>query len=911
LYQIPSIFVLTPKSLRMQPYMKRFFISGVIIILLLTNAFGQTSEKKQYKATSISTLPVIDGILDDDIWQTGNWVDDFTQLEPYNGKKSSQKTEFKILFDENNLYVAIKAFDTSPDSIVKRLTRRDHVDGDMVGIIFDSFHDQRTGFLFGTSFGGVKSDQMMTNNGQGNGDSSWDPNWWVKTSVNNEGWIAEMKIPFSQLRFEKNSGDVWGLEVFRTIYRKNETSIWQHIPSDAPGIIHLFGELKGLEQIMPRKIFDITPYVVAKAETFKAVPENPFQSKGKLSALNGGIDAKIGVTNNMTMDLTVNPDFGQVEADPSVVNLSAYETFFEEKRPFFIEGNNIINFGIGIGEGVGNDNLFYSRRIGRRPQGSSYNYYGYNDTLEGYSDSPIGTSIIGAVKLTGKTQNGLSIGFLDAITAEEMAEIDTGGYRSFQTVEPLTNYMSGRIQKDFKGGNTIIGGMVTMVNRDMKDIPLYGSESRNIINLIPGSTFSGGLDFTQYFKEKTYMFNINTAFSRISGTELAMIRAQQSSARYFQRPDSYISLDSTRTSLSGNGGRMQFMKAGNGHWNYGGAFLWKTPGLELNDMGYLREADQLQSVLWVGYRLWEPKSFYRSMNINSNQHSAWDFSGNHLLDGVNINGNITFKNFWNAGVGTDLNFNVISNTMLRGGPIMKMPGALNSSFRLSTDSRKKLVIEMILQNSSTFQDGGRSFNISSELTYKPTNNLVLSLSPSYMTSFDELQYVDQTSYDSQDRYIFASIDQKVMSMSFRVNFNLSPDLTLQYWGQPFIASGRYYDFKYITDPMSSDYHNRFVTYTPSQISLVDDNYYSIDENTDGIEDYAIGKPDFSVQEFLSNLVIRWEYNPGSSVYLVWSQTRSDKNDTGMMDFSNDMGDLFSEKPHNVFLIKFSYRFGLK
>ena len=720
-----------------------------------------------------------------------------------------------------------------------------------------------------------------------------------------------MKIPFSQLRFENNSGDVWGLEIIRTIYRKNETSIWQHIPQDAPGIIHLLGELKGLEQIKPRKIFDITPYGVAKVERYPSEEGNPFAT-GKGSKINGGVDAKIGVTNNLTLDLTVNPDFGQVEADPSVVNLSAYETFFEEKRPFFIEGNNIINFGIGIGDGgVGNDNLFYSRRIGRRPQGSSYNYYGYNDTLEGYARSPINTSIIGAAKLTGKTKNGLSIGFLNAVTAEEMAEIDTNGHRIIQTVEPLTNYMSGRVQKDFKEGNTIIGGMVTLVNRDMKDIPLIGSETRNIINRIPGAAFSGGLDFTQYFKKKNYMFNINSSFSRISGTELSMVSAQRSSARYFQRPGNHISLDSTRTSLSGNGGRMQFMKSGNGHWNYLAALLWKTPGLELNDMGYLREADQLLSVLWVSYRLWDPKYFYRSININSNQYSAWDFSGNHLLDGVNINGNINFKNYWHVDGSTDLNFNIVDNTLLRGGPIMKMPGTLNSSFRLSTDSRKKLVIEMQLMNSGTFQDGGRSFNISPELTYKPTNNLVLSLNPSYMSSFDELQYVDHSDYGSNDRYIFASIDQKVLSMSLRVNFNLSPDLTLQYWGQPFIASGKYYDFKYITDPLASDYHNRFTTYTPAQSSLVDDEYYSIDENSDDIEDYTIGKPDFNVQEFLSNLVIRWEYNPGSSVYLVWSQTRSGYNGMGMMDFSNDIGDLFREKPHNVFLIKFSYRFGLK
>ena len=472
MHQIPFFCVLIQISIKTISRVKTFFITACLLSLLLISVCGQTPEKKRYKATQISEAPVIDGVINEKLWNEGEWTDDFTQFEPYNGKKPSQHTEFKILFDANNLFIAIKSFDTSPDSIVKRLTRRDHEDGDMVAIIFDSFHDQRTGFFFGVSVGGVKFDQMMTNDGESE-DQSWDPNWLVGTSINREGWIAEMKIPFSQLRFKNNSGDVWGLEVIRTIYRKAETCIWQHIPQDAPGIIHLMGEMSGVEQVKPRKIFDVTPYGVAQVDRFPSEEGNPFAT-GKSGKLNAGIDAKIGVTNNLTMDLTINPDFGQVEADPSEVNLTAYETFFMEKRPFFIEGNNIINFGLGIGDGSeGNDNLFYSRRIGRKPQGGSYNYYGYNDTMEGYSVSPDRTSILGAAKLTGKTQNGLSVGFMDAVTSEEVAEIDTGGHRSYQTVEPLTNYLAARLQKDYKEGNTIIGGMFTSVNRDMNEIPIY------------------------------------------------------------------------------------------------------------------------------------------------------------------------------------------------------------------------------------------------------------------------------------------------------------------------------------------------------------------------------------------------------------------------------------------------------
>jgi hypothetical protein len=879
--------------------MKRVFISGLVLLLLLPVVIGQTPEKKQYMAARTIIPPVIDGILDEALWQTGNWAaDDFIQNQPLNGKVASQRTEFNVLFDEDNLYVAIKAFDTSPDSIVNRLTRRDQVDGDLVGIILDSFHDLRTGFLFGVSSSGVKYDQMFTNDGQ-NEDSSWDPNWWVKTSVNKEGWVAEMKIPFSQVRFEKNSGDTWGFEVARILYRKNETSFWQHIPREAPGLVHLFGELSGLEQIKPRKIFDVTPYAVAKTETFKADPENPFMSKGKLSKLNGGIDAKIGVTNNMTMDLTINPDFGQVEADPSEVNLSAYETFFSEKRPFFIEGNNITNFGLGIGDGgVGNDNLFYSRRIGRQP-------HGYPDLNDGWNASvPASTAILGAAKLTGKSKNGLSIGFVEAMTAEEKAEIDTIGGRKFETVEPLTNYLVGRVQKDIKSGNTIIGGIFTSTNRVL---------DANLSNFMHKSAYTGGADFTQYFKDKSWMFNLNAAFSLVEGSSKALENTQRSSARYFQRPDNnYSVLDTNRTSLAGSGGRMQIMKL-NGHWNFMSATMWKTPGFETNDLGYIREADQILSVLWAGYNVWDPKWIYRNYNINFDVYSLWNFGGNNTGKGFEWNANMSLKNFWNVWTGGNISTSSLSTGMLRGGPMMKVPGITNARIGFSSDSRKKLGFSVYLNGSRGNENDSRNMYTGVDISYKPTNYLVVTLSPAISKSFSELQYVSQVEYNNRDKYIFASIDRKTVSTSFRVNLNLSPNLTFQYWGQPFVATGRYYDHKIIMDPMADKYNDRFWTYSKKQITLLDDEY-NIDENTDGKTECTFEKRDFNVQEFLSNLVIRWEYNPGSSVYLVWSQTRSSSDNTGNLDLFNNLEDLFNagdNKPHNVFLIKFSYRFGLK
>ena len=892
------IYVLIADHYNCKSYMKRIFITVFSILLIAAYVTGQTPEKKRYKAEKLTVPPTIDGILNDDAWKEGTWIDEFTQYEPYNGAAVSQRTEFKILFDEDNLYAAFKAFDTSPDSIVSRLTRRDNPDGDLVGIIFDSFHDLRTGFLFGITSSGVKYDQMFTNDGQ-NEDSSWDPNWWVKTTINEEGWVAEMKIPFSQVRFEKNSGDIWGLEVARVLYRKNETSFWQHLPKDAPGLVHLFGELSGLEQIKPRKIFDVTPYAVGKLETFKADPGNPFMESGKKYGFNAGIDAKIGVTNNMTMDLTINPDFGQVEADPSEVNLSAYETYFSEKRPFFIEGNNITNFNIGIGDGnVGNDNLFYSRRIGRRPQG-------YPDISDGmYADVPNFTTILGAAKLTGKTSNGLSVGFVEAVTNEEKAEIDNEGERTFETVEPLTNYVVGRVQKDINEGKTIIGGIFTGTNRNL---------DANLDDFMHKSAFSGGIDFTQYFKDKKWMFNVNAALSQVNGTKEAVEMTQKSSARYYQRPGKdYAVLDTNRTSLSGTGGRIQISKL-DGHLNLMGVVLWKSPGFEINDIGYLQQADRIMPIFWVGYSQWEPKGIYRSFNINTDIYSVFDFGGNNNTNGFELSGNMNFKNYWNAWTGGNLETRVHSNGMLRGGPTMILPGGYSYRLGFSTDHRKKLGLEYMANFNNGFEDSRNSFYTEISVSYKPTNFLSFSVSPGFNKSYSELQYVTKTAYNTTDRYIFASIDRYTVNASLRVNFNLTPDLTLQYWGQPFVASGKYYDYKYILDPVAENYRDRFHTYTEDQLFVYED-YFEVDENVDGSIDYDFGKNDFNVQEFLSNLVIRWEYSPGSSVYLVWSQTRSGFNPTGNMDYFNDLGDLFDpgiNSPYNIFLIKFSYRFGLK
>ena len=401
--------------------MKRFLLIfvGLSISLFL---FGETAERKYekrtYKAVRVNgQIPVIDGTLNETFWTSAIKGKKFTQFQPSEGKDPHQPTEFAIKYDDDNIYVGIWAYDSSPDSISQRLTRRDQIDGDLVGIEIDSYFDHRTSFGFWVSASGVKMDKLASNNGITE-DPSWDPIWFVKTKINNEGWTAEMRIPLSQLRFGEESDKIWGFEIARMIFRKNEISLWQPIPRDGAGWVHEFGELHGIRNINPKKQLEITPYSVGSIERFEKIEGNPYAT-GKDKSFSGGFDAKIGVTNNLTLDLAANPDFGQVEADPSQVNLTAYETFYAEKRPFFIEGRNILSMPLMIGDGdLANENVFYTRRIGRRPQG--YTSVGSGE----YADVPEFTRIIGASKLTGKTSKGLSIGIMEAVVAEQKAVID-------------------------------------------------------------------------------------------------------------------------------------------------------------------------------------------------------------------------------------------------------------------------------------------------------------------------------------------------------------------------------------------------------------------------------------------------------------------------------------------------------
>ncbi len=872
-------------------------LSGLTLVLP-----AQEYEKRTCTATRTGAAPVIDGELDDEAWTEGEWEGGFWQYAPEEGAPVSQKTEFKLLYDDYNIYVAIKAYDTAPDSIVSRMTRRDDTEGDKVSVAIDSYFDQRTAFGFEVSAAGVKGDLMWIDDGLTE-DDSFDPIWYVKTGINDWGWAAEMKIPLTQLRFSASDRQVWGFEVVREIFRHNETDFWQPIARNASGLVHNGGLLKGLTSIRPRKLFDLTPYGVARLETYEGEKGNPYHDGSDIKG-NIGLDAKIGVTNNMILSLSLNPDFGQVEADPSEVNLTAFETFFSEKRPFFIEGNNITDYNLGLGSGGrGNDNLFYSRRIGRQPRLS-------HSAGEGeYAYTPAFTPIIGSAKLTGKSAGGLSVGFIEAVTAKVNTRIydPLAGETKYRTAEPLTNYSVGRVQKDFSGGKTIIGGIVTSTVRSLD------AETEDYFHK---SATSAGIDFTRYFANMNYIFRLRTAVSNVTGTDDMIARTQRSVIHNFARPDAgYLDYDITRTSLSGFGGNLMAGKLG-GNWQFIYLSSWKSPGFETNDIGYMLMADMYMGVGVINYNIYKPFSVFRNMSFGTNLIHLMDFGGNTNAMAVSQSWSANYLNQWHTFISAQLTSRETDNHLLRGGPAMKMPGQMYLSAGIESDGRKKLSGEMQFSVSKTFNDVMTSYELGFELQYRPFNTLTLNIEPGWSRTVNMMQYVTLRHFegmnDQSERYIFGSIDQKIYSISIRADYNITPDLSIQYWGQPFFGAGDYSEFKRITDPVATDFDSRYEMLDGGMVSYaIKDRMYSIDENLDSSEDYSFDNPDFTISEFLHNLVVRWEFLPGSTAYLVWSQSREYPADNGLFDVRRQSADLFRQTiPHNIFLVKFSYRFGL-
>ena len=851
---------------------------------------SQATFPKVYSTTEISSVkaPEVDGFINDKIWNKVPWGSNFIEVNPDENTKPTEQTKFKILYDQKHLYIALLALDASPKRITKRLSRRDGFEGDRINVLIDSYHDLRTAFLFTVTAAGVRGDEIITNNGD-DIDDSWNPIWIAKAQIIFEGWSAEMKIPLSQLRFGNAREQVWGLNVVRNLFRENELSAWDRIPVGSAGWVSEAGELRGLKNIKPQKQLEVQPFLAIQKETYEAQMGNPYRD-GRDSKINAGLDSKIGITNDLTLDLTVNPDFGQVEADPAAIALDGFEIFNNEQRPFFVENKNIFDYRY-----AGNrDNLFFSRRIGRSPQVYSQN------PENSYIDRPQNTTILGAAKFSGKTKKGWSIGILESMTSKEFSEINTNGVISELLVEPFTNYFVGRVQKDMNKRNTFLGGIFTATNRFLNEAT---SELRE-------AAYSGGIDFRHQWKDRTFYLQTNVVMSHVKGSRESILATQQSLTHLFDRVDAtHVQLDPNRTSLTGTGGLVEFGKDGGQNWNYDMGFKWSSPELELNDIGFLKRADQKFQFFNLKYRTAKPVSIFRNINFDFRQFNAYDFEGNHNRVQYQLRTRLRFLN--NSAISSWLTYRprIYDNTALRGGPRWRFSKENFKSLFFRSDDRKKFNTKIGVMHSQS-EDNNMSFlKFEVDFNYQILDALNVSLATEYSKRPNKTQYITQKDFLTTKRYILGTIDNQTFRSTFRINYTINPNLSLQYYAQPFISRGRYSDFKYVTDATANRLSDRFQLYNNTQVQFDQGTYY-FDDNLDGLNDYNMSNPDFSIVQFNSNLVLRWEYIPGSELFLVWSQgIRTDISlENGLIE--GVQNGILEHQPKNIFLIKATYRFNL-
>ncbi len=850
----------------------------ILGVLLLITPIDLSADNHELTAFSVEEKIRIDGFLNESAWQGADVATDFVQLQPLEGEPASERSTVRILYGKDALYVGFHALDSDPSAIEAQLTRRDQFShSDWVFVAIDSYNDRRTAFQFGTNPVGVKRDSYRYDDSQR--DRDWDAIWDVATQVGDDGWTAEFRIPYSQLRFNSSDRQTWGVQFSRWLARTNESSYWAPLTAQDPGVVSRYGRLTGMNNLSKPSRLEVVPYALSRLRQAPGDAADPFY-ENNAAASELGADLKYAVTSNLTLDMTINPDFGQVEADPAEVNLSAFETFFSEQRPFFLESTDIYQLKIGY-----TDHLFHSRRIGRRPQGRA-------NVLGGYSDSPDVTKINAATKLSGKTEGGWTLGLLTAQTEEAIANIVTGeGDRLTQVIEPGTQYSYARVQKDFRSGRSAVGFVSTYVHRDAiaaDDIGLHRE------------ALTGGFDFRHRFWNDTHSLAGQIVGSRVAGSEATIARTQRSPGRYMHRPDAdHLNYDSNRTSLHGVNGFINLSKVGGDNWRYDIGGRVRTAGFEANDMGFMTEADYTTSWVGVGYNEHRPSRHLRSWNVNWNLWQSVTHGGERWSLGANVMANFQLKNFWNVSLTGIYSHGLPSVYVLRGGPRMRLPNRMGFSASVMTDSRKPIQVNLKLNTMFRPASDGFSVSLAPSFSWRPSDQLRLSLGASVNRSVGD-QWVTRVDQD-EAHYIFGRVSQRTAAITTRMDLAFSRDLTLEVYLRPYVSAATYDSFRRVADPLSREYEARFEDLDVT----ADEGGYIVDLDGSG-ETSFIANRNFNFKQFRSNVVLRWEYRPGSTLFAVWSQGREHFEQTGQFDFGDNLDTLFDEPADDVFMVKFNY-----
>jgi hypothetical protein len=822
---------------------------------------GVTAATAASAARAVSA-PIIDGSPGDPAWANAPVIDQFLEYEPNEGAETRFRTEARVLYDDRNLYVQVRMFDPAPDSIVSQLARRDvRAYSEHVKLVIDSYHDRRTAYQFALNPAGVKRDFYVY--GDVNEDPSWDAVWDGEASIDSLGWTAEFRIPLSQLRFGNKPEHTWGLMIVRDVARTGQRISWPLYRRNVQGYVSQSGVISGIRDLPSPRRLEIVPYAVTKNVT---VPEAT--GHGHEQEITAGADIKYGLASNLTLDATINPDFGQVEADPAVLNLTAFETFFEERRPFFLEGTGIFSFRVNCGDiDTGCTGLFYSRRIGRAPQ------------LGGvYSDpgNATATTILGATKLTGRLANGLSVGVLDAVTQEEHGPLD-------ETIEPRTNYAVARLQQDLNNGQSGIGVMFTGVNRQLDEFS---------DGFLRRSAYAGGVDVRHRFLNQNYELAAMVSGSRVSGTEEAIGMLQQCTGfgctHNYSRPDGDEQFDPTRTALSGDAQRISVSKFGGGRTRFQTVYQRYSAGYDINDLGFLARDDQQLFRNWFAIRYNEPTSWYRTAQFNFNHFTEWTAGGLTTGFGLNQNSHVQFQNQMWAHLGFNYSpewVTTFDDRAARGGPAVRKSASANFWAGIEGDGRKRVTPYFWFGGGRS--DDGRSnfWYAEPQVNFRASSRFGVTLGAFYESSVNDNQFRGNIPDQNGFHHTFARLDQSTFSLTSRLNFTATPTLSLQVYAQPFISTGTYTDWRELDDPRAGEYADRYKPFDGGDLG------------------------GFDFKQFHSNTVLRWEYRPGSALFFVWSQGRDTFSpEASTFAFARDTRHLFEQHPNNTFLVKMSYWF---
>jgi hypothetical protein len=846
----------------------------------------------------------LDGWLDDEVWKSATFTSDFVQKEPVEGAAPSERTEVAFAYDGKRLYIGARMYSEDPEGIRAVMTRRDN-DGNSERLIvsIDGYQDRRTAYSFAVTAAGVRLDWYHSSDREFSRDGSFDPVWQAEAHLDDEGWTAEMSIPFSQLRFRSGVEQMWGVNINRYIPTKNEDIFWVAVPKDESGWSSWFGDLTGIQAVNARRPVELVPYFSADATfTSQELVEdaNPFEDGSELEP-RFGLDLKAGLGPNLTLDATVNPDFGQVEADPAVVNLTAFEVFFPERRPFFIEGDQLLR-----GRGP---RYYFSRRIGAPPGGEADE--DLLDSVGGdFVDAADLTTILGAAKLTGRLNSGLSVGALGALTANEYASaFDTASAETEEfRIEPLAGWGVVRLQQELGASVSTVGLTLTGVGRDV------GTSSEDPLGaLLTRNALSGGADWNFRLKGGEYELGGYAGFSHVGGDTAAIREVQESSARYYQRPDAdYVTLDPTRTSLSGYAGELEFERETGEHWLWEVEGGFQSPGFEINDIGRLTKADRIRAFGALRYRETTPGSWYHEYELRAFSGAGWNFGGDRQYTFLDLENDVTFKSFWGGFLGAEFFTRAQDDNLTRGGPSMGTGWGWNVAAAVGSDRRKRTQFSAFGLYSED-ELGGWGYILEAGVELQPTGSFELSIDPRWRRFVDTRQYVETIEGGRPatfgERYVFASTDRKTISIQTRLNYAITPELSLEWYGEPFVQTGRFFDYGELLAARSRDLLIYGTAGTEiEEIPPEEPGDPATIVVRDGDDVFSFDAGDFVALSFRTNFVVRWEYLPGSTLFFIWQLNRGDDlsiQDPDPANFGN-LFDAISAPGQSFFALKITY-----